>query len=157
MYECVLIPLDGSEPAEAILPCAERIAGPVDAEICLLRVVEPVTAVPGLGTGGAVGPDALFLRELEAKQYLAGVAHRLGARGLRVRTLVTLGVPELEILAVAQAEKADLIAMSTHGRRGLRRAVFGSVAEEVLRSAAVPVLLMRMTAQTPAPMEATRR
>ena len=157
MYERVLIPLDGSEPAEAILPCAERIAGPVDAEICLLRVVEPVTAVPGLGTGEVAGPDALAARRLEATRYLAEMVRRLEGRGLRVRTLVTLGVPEREILEVAKAEKADLIAMSTHGRRGLRRAVFGSVAEEVLRSAAVPVLLMRMTAQTPAPVEATRR
>lgn len=157
MYERVLIPLDGSEPGEAIVPFAERIAGPLDAEVCLLRVVEPVTAIPGLGTGAVVGPDALVLRQLEAKQYLAEVARRLEARRLRVRTLVGLGVPELEILAVAQREKADLIAMSTHGRRGVRRAVFGSVAEEVLRGAAVPVLLIRMAAPTPAPTEAARR
>lgn len=157
MYERVLIPLDGSEPAEAILPFAERIAGPLDAEVCLLRVVEPVSAITGLGTGGVVGPDALLLRQLEAKQYLAEVARQLEARGLRVRTLLGLGVPELEILEVAKAERADLIAMSTHGRRGVRRAVFGSVAEEVLRSAAVPVLLIRMTAPTPAPTEAAGR
>jgi nucleotide-binding universal stress UspA family protein len=157
VYERVLIPLDGSEPAEAILPFAERIAGPLDAEICLLRVIEPVTAVPRLGTGEAFGPAVLYLRKLEAKRYLAGVVQRLAGRGARVRTVVRLGVPELEILAVAQAEKADLIAMSTHGRRGFQRVVFGSVATEVLRSAAVPVLRIRMTAAAPAPTEVVER
>jgi nucleotide-binding universal stress UspA family protein len=156
MYARLLIPLDGSEPAEAILPFAERIAGPVDAEVCLLRVVEPMTAIPRLGTGEVGGPEALESRRLEATEYLAAMARRLASRGLRVRTLVTLGAPGREILEVAKAEQADLIAMSTHARRGLRRAVVGSVAEEVLGSAALPVLLMRMTAPTPAPTEATR-
>lgn len=156
MYGRVLIPLDGSEPAEAILPFAEQVAGPLDAEVCLLRVVEPMPPMVGLGTGGVVGPDVLALRQAEAKQYLAQVAERLTGRGLRVQTRLTFGVPEVEILEVATAEKADLIAMSTHGRRGVRRALFGSVAEEVLRSAAVPVLLVRMTAPTPAPTEAMR-
>jgi nucleotide-binding universal stress UspA family protein len=85
------------------------------------------------------------------------MAHRLEGRGLRVRTVVGVGVPELTILEVATAEKADLIAMSTHGRRGLRRAVFGSVAEAVLRSAAVPVLMIRMTATAQAPTEVVER
>jgi nucleotide-binding universal stress UspA family protein len=115
-----------------------------------------VTAIPPLGTGEAGGPDALVMRRREATEYLLAMARRLESRGLRVRTLVTLGAPGSEILAVAKAERADLIAMSTHARRGLRRAVFGSVAEEVLGSAAVPVLLMRMTAPLPAPTEATR-
>jgi nucleotide-binding universal stress UspA family protein len=157
VYERVLIPLDGSEPAEAVLPFAERVAGPLDAEICLLRVVEPVTAIPRLGTGEGVGPDVLLLWRLEAERYLAGVAQRLASRGLRVRRLVRLGVPELEILAVAKAEKADLIAMTTHGRRGFQRVVFGSVATEVLRNAAVPVLMIRMTAAAPAPTEVVER
>jgi nucleotide-binding universal stress UspA family protein len=156
MYERVLIPLDGSEPAEAILPFAERIAGSLDLEVCLLRVVEPMPAMVGLGTGGVVGPDVLALRQSDAKQYLADVARQLEARGLRVRTFLGFGGPEREILDVAKAEKADLIAMSTHARRGLRHVVFGSVAEDVLRSAGVPVLLMRMPAPTPAPTEVTR-
>jgi nucleotide-binding universal stress UspA family protein len=156
MYARLLIPLDGSEPAESVLPFAERIAGPVDAEICLLRVVEPMAAIPRLGTGEAGGPEALASRRLEATEYLAAMARRLESRGLHVRTLVTVGTPGREILEVAKAEHVDLVAMSTHGRRGLRRAVFGSVAEEVLGSADVPVLLMRMTAPSPAPTEATR-
>jgi nucleotide-binding universal stress UspA family protein len=157
MYARVLIPLDGSETAEAILPFAERIAGPVDAEVCLLRVVEPVSAVPRLGTGEVGGPAALDARRLEATRYLAETAHRLECQGLRVRTLVTPGVPEREIVDVARREKADLIAMSTHGRRGLGRVVHGSVAEDVLGGAEVPVLLVRMAAPAPARPEVTRR
>ncbi len=156
MYERILVPLDGSAGAEEILPFVERIAGPAGAEVCLVRVVEPVSAVAALGAGGVVGPDALFLRQLEAKKYLADVAHRLEARGLRVRTVLGLGTPATEIGETARAEKADLIAMTTHGLTGVRRALFGSVAEAVLRAASVPVLMIRMTAPLPASMEAAR-
>ena len=153
MYERVLIPLDGSELAETILPFAERIAGPVDAEVVLLAVVEPLSAVAGLAAGGVVGPDALLLRQMEAKHYLARVASRLETKGLRVRTHLGLGVPAAEIVGVAHSEGADLIAMTTHGRSGLGRAVFGSVAEAVLRTASVPVLMIRMTARAAAAKE----
>jgi len=157
MYERVLILLDGSEVAETILPFAERIAGPLDAEVLLLSVVEPLSAVSGLASAGVVGPDAFFLRQMEAKRYLAEVAARLKAKGLRVRTVLGLGVPAPEIVEVARMEKADLIAMTTHGRSGLGRVVFGSVAEAVLRSAPIPVLMIRMTAPAAAPKEASAR
>jgi nucleotide-binding universal stress UspA family protein len=157
MYERVLIPLDGSEAAEAILPFAERIAGPLDAEVVLLSVVEPVSPVAQLGAASAVGPDALFLRQMEAKRYLAEVAARLEAKGLRVRTALGLGGPAAEIVEVARSERADLIAMTTHGRSGLGRALFGSVAGAVLRAAPIPVLMIRMTAAAPAPREVPAR
>jgi universal stress protein A len=82
MYERVLIPLDGSELAETILPFAEHVAGPLDAEVLLLQVVEPPSPIAGLGTGGIIGPDALFLRQVEAKRYLDAVAGRLQPKGL---------------------------------------------------------------------------
>lgn len=157
MYERVLVPLDGSELAETILPFAERIAGPLGAEVVLLTVVEPLSAITGLATGGVDRPDALFLRQLEARTHLTETAKPLEARGLRVRTLLGLGVPAVEIVESARAVGADLIAMTTHGRSGLRRAVFGSVAEEVLRAASVPVLMIRMPAPAPAPTEAANR
>jgi nucleotide-binding universal stress UspA family protein len=156
MYQRVLIPLDGSELAETILPFAERVAGPLDAEVVLLQVVEPPSPIAGLGTGGIVGPDALFLRQVEAKRYLDAVAARLEAKGLRVRTALALGTPAPEIAATARAQGADLIAMTTHGRSGVRRAIFGSVAAAVLQTAAVPVLMIREPAPVPAPAEAAR-
>jgi nucleotide-binding universal stress UspA family protein len=147
MYERVLIPLDGSELAESILPFAEKLAGPLDAEILLLRVIEPLSTAGALANGDVVGPDGLFLEQVRAKEYLSNLQERLGERGLRARSVLGLGVPATEIVEHAKAHKADLIAMSTHGRSGFGRLVFGSVAEEVLRTAPVPVLMIRMVAR----------
>ena len=152
MYERVLIPLDGSKVAEGILPFAENVAGPLDAEVVLLRVVEPVSPAEAMASAGVAFPDTLFLRELTAKDYLAALAKGLETKGLRVRTALRVGAPAAAIVAAAAEEKADLIAMTTHGRSGFRRVLFGSVAESVLRSAEVPVLMMRMAA-TAAPVE----
>ena len=154
MYARMLVPLDGSEPAEAILPVVERIAGPL-AEVLLLALVEPISVVSGLASAGVVGPDALLLRQVELKRYLAEVATRLEAKGVRVRTALGLGAPAAEILEVARTQHADLIAMATRGRGGLGRVAFGSVAETVLRAAPVPVLMIRMTARLAEPREAS--
>jgi nucleotide-binding universal stress UspA family protein len=83
-----------------------------------------------------------------AKRYLVGVESRLSKKGLRVRTGTAFGRPAEEILAAAKATGADLIAMATHGRSGLGRILFGSVAEAVLRASPVPVLMIRMTAES---------
>jgi nucleotide-binding universal stress UspA family protein len=91
---------------------------------------------------------------MDAKTYLSEVQRRLSKKGLRVRTRVALGGPPAEeILAAAQATSADLIAMATRGRSGRGRALFGSVAESVLRASPVPVLLIRMTAKSDAAPE----
>lgn len=146
MFRRVLIPLDGSERAEAILAFAAEVAGPLDAELLLLRVVEPISPAVAVAEAGVVSAGVLEMREREARQYLAALAERLEAKGLRVRMLVRLGWPAAEIPAVAAREGADLIAMSTHGRTGLDRVLFGSVAEAVLRAAPVPVLMIRAKA-----------
>ena len=145
MYHRVLVPLDGSQLAESILPFAEQVAGPSEAEVVLLRVIEPLSAGEVMASAGFVTADALLARELDAKQYLAGVERRLKAKGLRVQRRLQLGRASDEILATVQASGADLIAMTTHGRSGIGRLLFGSVAEAVLRASHVPVLIMRMT------------
>jgi nucleotide-binding universal stress UspA family protein len=151
MYERMLVPLDGSEVAEAILPFAEQVAGPLDAEVVLLRVIEPPSPIELVASAGVVTPDTFTLREMDAKTYLAEVERRLSKKGLRVRTRVALGGPPAEkILAAVQATRADLIAMATRGRSGLGRALFGSVAESVLRASPVPVLLIRTMAKSDA-------
>lgn len=156
MYARILIPLDGSEVAEAILPFVEKIAGPLDAEIVLLQVVTPLSAAEMLASAGVVAPDTLLLRQLEARQYLAKVEQRLTAKGLRVRSGLRSGVPAAEIVSAATASRADLIAMTTHGRSGLGRVLFGSVAEAVLRTAPGPVLMIRMPAIVDAGTHQTR-
>jgi nucleotide-binding universal stress UspA family protein len=148
MYERMLVPLDGSEVAEAILPFAEQVGGPLDAEVVLLRVIEPLSPIELVASAGVVAPDTFTLRDMDAKQYLSEFQRRLSKKGLRVRTQVANGPPAKEILAATQAISADLIAMATHGRSGLGRVLLGSVAEAVLRASPVPVLLIRMTAKT---------
>ena len=64
MYKRVLIPLDGSELAEAILPFAEQVAGPLDAEVVLVRVVEAVSAAEAVALAGVVAPDTFAVREM---------------------------------------------------------------------------------------------
>jgi len=80
-----------------------------------------------------------------AEEYLATVAADLRARGVRVTLAVRFGDAVAEILAGARDAEADMIAMTTHGRGGLGRLLFGSVAEAVLRQAEIPVFLMRQT------------
>jgi nucleotide-binding universal stress UspA family protein len=128
MYRRVLVPLDGSRLAEGILPFVLQIAGPLDLEVALVRVVEPIMTQTLEGTGHAPVDDA-----------------DLRSRGVRVTTDARHGEPLAELLAAARDSRADLIAMTTHGRSGLGRLLFGSIAEAVLRRAQIPVLTMRLT------------
>ncbi|HEU5323473.1 MAG TPA: universal stress protein [Methylomirabilota bacterium] len=142
MYKRTVVPLDGSETAEGILPFLLEIAGPLDISLVLLRVLEPIP--PSVMEGSRhVLVDDVEARRQEAEDYLAPIAVALRARGVDVTTEVRYGRPAVEILDAARATGADLIAMSTHGRSGLGRLLFGSVAEAVLRQAEVPVFLMR--------------
>ena len=142
-YQRVLVPLDGSELAEEVLPLVEKLAGPVDAEVTLLRVVEPISAGEAMASAGVVTPDALLGREMDAKAYVATAARRMAAKGIRVKPRVSLGQPAEAILSAIGETGAELVAMTTHGRSGVARLLFGSVAEAVLRGSPVPVLLIR--------------
>jgi nucleotide-binding universal stress UspA family protein len=144
-YRRVLVPLDGSPVAESIIPFILDIAGPLDMEIVVLRVVTPVVVQVGAPVPGVI-TEELAARTTEARDYLSTIAAELWGRGVRVQLRVRAGTPVKEILAAARECAADLIAMTTHGRSGLRRLVFGSVAEAVLRLADIPVLLMPLTA-----------
>jgi nucleotide-binding universal stress UspA family protein len=106
-----------------------------------------------VASAGVVTPDTFTLRDIDAKRYLSEIERRLAKKGVRVRTRVALGLPADEILAAAKVTGADLIAMATHGRAGLGRALFGSVAESVLRASPIPVLLIRTMAKTEAAPE----
>jgi nucleotide-binding universal stress UspA family protein len=144
MYKRALVPLDGSMVAETIIPLILEIAGPLDMEVVLLRVVQPTPPVVIEGTRHIEVED-VEARRLDAQEYLASLAAELRDKGVRVGTRVRRGLPSEEIAAAAGEEGADLIAMSTHGRSGLGRLLFGSVAEAVLRHSEIPVFLMRAT------------
>jgi nucleotide-binding universal stress UspA family protein len=144
VYRRALVPLDGSMIAEAIVPFILEIAGPLDMEVALLRVVVPSPPLVVEGSTHAVVEDMEKLRA-DAQEYLASIATALRARGIRVTVHVRSGDAVGEILAGARENEADLIAMTTHGRGGLGRLLFGSIAEAVLRQAEIPVFLMRQT------------
>jgi nucleotide-binding universal stress UspA family protein len=151
MYRRVVVPLDGSPLAEGMLRFIVDIAGPLDLEVVLLRVIKP--QVPQVTeTARMVMIEDVEARMAEARDYLEPLAGQLRTRGIRVRTEARRGEPVKEIVAGARETDADFIAMTTHGRSGLGRLLFGSVAEAVLREAELPVFLMRMTeAQAMAP------
>lgn len=144
MYKRVLVPLDGSALAEGILPFVLQVAGPLDLEIELLRVVRPVPPSVTELSRDVVVEDAEARLE-ECRAYLEAVARDLVDRGVRVRVHARRGEPAAEIVRAARELGADLIAMTTHGRSGLGRLLHGSVAAAVLRDAHVPVLLLRVS------------
>jgi len=134
MFERILVPLDGSQLAESVLIQVRRLLAQKDAELILLRVV---TLPPAAEADAGEPLNLLWSR---ATEYLQNLAGRLSSEGLRIRVRVLEGFPAQEILEVAKKEKVSLIALSTHGRTGLSRWVFGSVTEKVLRASPVPVL-----------------
>jgi nucleotide-binding universal stress UspA family protein len=142
MYERILVPLDGSEAAETILPFAEKVAGPLDAEVILLHVIADSRG------------ELVFASRARAEEYLHSLAEELSEKGIRVRTGIRFGSGSAPgaILAAATALDADLIAMATQGRTGLNRLLFGSVAEAVLREAQIPVLIVRTAVTAAAPV-----
>ena len=144
MYKRAIVPLDGSAVAETILPFILEIAGPLDMQVVLLRVVQPLPPIVVEGSHHVVA-EAVEARQIDAEEYLAALSVELRDKGVRVESQVRRGVPTDEILAGAREAGADLIAMTTHGRSGLGRLLFGSVAEEVLRHSDMPVFLMRST------------
>jgi nucleotide-binding universal stress UspA family protein len=143
MYKKILVPLDGSELAEQVLPHVSQLAGCTGAEVVLLRVPsEPVYdyLVPDPEIAVEMRHDI----ETAAQVYLDEIAAEFRSMNLAVSTLVVWGAPVQDtIIEVARQIQADLIAMSTHGRSGVARLVIGSVADDVVRHAPVPVLLVR--------------
>jgi nucleotide-binding universal stress UspA family protein len=142
-----LVPLDGTPLAEQILKPAAALAKVMQAEFTLLRVVEPSLPV-GLDPllyGQAVADESTHVRQEESQVYLERVAERLRDQAFRVETvLVTHPNPATAILDLARTKALSLIALQTHGRRGLSRLLLGSVADKVVRGACVPVLISRV-------------
>ncbi|HXX92177.1 MAG TPA: universal stress protein [Planctomycetota bacterium] len=135
MLEKILVPLDGSVTAEAILPHVRRLLRRHDSEVILLRVANPPAA-----------EDQMLMIEASlaaAREYVVGIKDRLEQQGVRARAEARVGPPAGTVLDLAEEEDVSLIAIATHGRTGLKRALFGSVAETVLRKSPVPVFTVR--------------
>jgi nucleotide-binding universal stress UspA family protein len=144
MYNTILVPLDGSKRAEAILPHVQDLAQRYGAVVILLRVVGEV---PSTGSLDYVDIE-VFRQELDrrteaARAYLTSVQQRLAREGIDARIVVNDGPVVDAIIRTAEDEGADLIAIASHGRTGLRRVFYGSVAAGVLHRVDRPLLLVR--------------
>jgi nucleotide-binding universal stress UspA family protein len=133
----ILIPLDGSPLAEDILEPAVALGMALQTECTLLQAIDPVMADDAA--------DTLAI----ACAYLERVAEQVRAKGLVVRTSVVNGPAAAAILAYGHQHPIHLIAMATHARKGIPRLLLGSVAENVVRCARVPVLLHRRCGAAP--------
>jgi nucleotide-binding universal stress UspA family protein len=144
-FRHVMIPLDGSELAEQALEPALQLGRLMEANYLLLRVVKLVVMLdPNLGWPAMTGTNETLTRQAidEAQAYLDRIAVRLGGHGLKVRTRTVLHTHPAEAI-LQEAQGADVIALATHGRGGLRRLLLGSVADKVLRGGTTPMLVCR--------------
>ena len=146
MYQRILIPLDGSKLAECSLEHAKAIAqGCNVAEVIVFRIIEPLST-QALSALAEAGDDhlrkALEENEQDAKDYVLKVKNDLNTQVIASRAVTVEGRAADEILSYAEKNNIDLIVMSTHGRSGLSRFFFGSVAEKVSRHSRIPVLLL---------------
>ena len=154
MYERLLVALDGSPAAESVLVHAEALATAFGSQITLLRATlspEMVLAQTGAAEASTVevpptvDPEPVLEADHDtAADYLSRVAARLRERSLTVAVETPEGTANNVIVERAKALSANLILMTTHGRGGLGRVVFGSTADSVMRHAPCPVLLVRI-------------
>lgn len=146
MYQKILIALDGSELAECSLEHARVIAqGCNVTDVIVFRAIEPLSTQT-ISALAEAGDDslrkAMEQNELDAQDYVLRVQNNLKTRGVATQAVTFKGRAADEILGYAEKNDVDLIVMSTHGRSGLSRFFFGSVAEKVSRHSRVPVLLI---------------
>lgn len=141
MYKKILVPLDGSQLSEAVIPHAEALAKSENAELILLRV-----PVMPLAENFASDPQlSLAIREdieHQAEEYVNDKVKTIKQENFRVSGMTREGPVPDTILQVAEETHADVIAMSTHGRTGVQRWLMGSVAEKVIHHAHIPVMLI---------------
>ena len=147
----MLVALDGTKSAEAIIPQVEALARQwgIDAvQIILIRICEPATLSSDYPSDLGVSWEAHVEQEnlkckLVAGSYLANIEKRFREAGFKVRSELPLGDPAQEIIASSVKNRANLIAMVIHGRSGISRWAYGNTAEEVMIGARTPILLVR--------------
>lgn len=148
-----MVPTDGAREAGKAITHATELAKKFGSELVLLRVVQP-SSIPA-STMGATGSVAVYeiafeAADAETQAHIKRARNQLNSRrrqlekeGIETRAEVLIGDPAQLIKKFAKDEKIDLIVMATRGRSGITRALFGSVADDVLRSNVAPVLLLK--------------
>ena len=145
MYQKILVPLDGSELAECVLPHVEVLAGSGEVkEVVFVRVAEPFHQPSG---------DYVFnleeIQKIDAQhrrdcgEYLKKISSKINRGKASVKTEVLIGRPAEALADYVSKHQIDLVVIATHGRSGVSRWIWGSVADRILRSACAPVLMVR--------------
>ena len=154
MFKNILVPLDGSDVAEVALDTASGMAKSLNAHVSLVRVVD-VSAitrsmVPASGEMGVITQDiqdmideAIGAELKGAEDYLNEAAQKLKTAGVDVSTQVRQGIPGEELLEAINESGVDVACIATHGRSGIKRTIFGSVADHLIRESGKPVLVIK--------------
>jgi nucleotide-binding universal stress UspA family protein len=156
MFKRLLVPLDGSRFGSRALKYATDVAQRFDAEIILMQVIKPATPVPST-TGmppsiespaaAKISAQAALQEDksnaARARRYLSRKLRAMRPHGIKGSYHVVIGDPVQSIMRFSKKAHIDLIVMSTHGKSGLKRAILGSVADEVIRESGKPVLVVR--------------
>jgi len=151
MFKKILVCLDGSKLSEQILQYAsEEALHGEGKELVLFRAVplshSTTIAVPGVISSippTPPGPQQLAAEETEAREYLKEKAAALKKIGIETQYVVLVGNSGEEIVNYANKNNVDLIAIATHGRSGIKRILFGSVTEHVIKNSKIPILLIK--------------
>ena len=145
MYKIIAVPLDGSPLAECVIPHIEALAKSPNCEIQLITVIEPVE-IPTRGKIALSDDDLKQIHEemeKDAHTYLDQISHRLSRSGIKSRPVILAGKPAESLIEYVHNNRIDLLVMATHGRSGLTKLFWGSIAEKVIRSVNVPVLVVK--------------
>jgi len=143
MYHKILVPLDGSKRAEKILPHVEGLAKRYKAKVILLQIVEYKALNTTEGAFINLSDQEFEQAEKQAETYLKGIQGEFRGKNIESRTHVINGPVVEGIISIAAQEGVDLIALASHGRGGLSRVFYGSVAAGLLHRVDRPLLIIR--------------
>ncbi len=156
MFRRILVPLDGSAHAECALPIAARLTRALDGTLILARAVEPPLQLATVLPSAPQGEERILSESLgRATSYLAQIAQQPEQAGVKHEKVTLIGYPAEVILDTVYSSQADVIILCSHGRTGLLHWVLGSVAQNIVHQAPVPVLVLRQ--QGPLPPLDTQR
>lgn len=140
MFDRILIPTDGSDPARPAVEMAVGLAETHGAKLHVLYIVDQPTTVSGMGEGFSGLDDLLDALEERGHQATKAIVEQARERNIETTAAVRRGNPPDDILSYAEDNDIDVIVMGTHGRTGVKRALLGSVTENVVRHSEIPVL-----------------
>jgi nucleotide-binding universal stress UspA family protein len=146
MYRKIMAPMDGSELAECVIPHVQVLATGCQAEtVVFVRVVEPIILPASAGDymSPAIWTRIESEQQVLAENYVKDLATRVAIDGVDVRTEILEGSVAQSLVDYAAKSEIDLIVVATHGRSGISRWVWGSVAGRIIHSSTVPVLIVR--------------